>query len=155
MTDPGFRARPIMPNPLSVSRPELARFLKRLADLYKDPVTGNPALSLALFDLSRELSREPGGNAVTQERRHPVWHKGLDELEKLDAEAVKAFISDETKSKSELIELANVRFSIPHSRLMKMRIRDIRDFIKSALLHEDSITAIAEQARKSGTHRSS
>lgn len=153
MTDSRFRSGSY--GSPGVSRLELARFLRRLAELYKDPVTGNPALSSALLDLSRGLSREAGQIAGSPVRMPLIPDKRIDDLEKLDAAAVKDFIADEAKTKPELIELATVRFSIPHSRLMKMKTQDIRGFLRSALLHEDSIAAIAEQARRSGTHRSS
>ncbi len=74
-------------------------------------------------------------------------------MRRLDPRSVERFISDETKSKTELVDLAAIRFSIPTSQLKRMRLADVREVIKSALLHENSIEILAEESRREGSAR--
>jgi hypothetical protein len=139
-----------------VSKPELASFLRRLALLYENPRTGNPALSEALSELADSLSGSGRVHHPTDPRDYyPKQQNFLAKLQKLDASSVIEFISDEARTKPELIELATARFAIPRARLMKMRTLDVRDAIRAALLHEDSLAIITEEARRRGTNRTS
>jgi hypothetical protein len=76
-------------------------------------------------------------------------------LRELDRQSVERFIADETKSKSELLDLAAARFSIPRSQLKRMKIAEMRQVIDSALLHESSIEILSEEAKRDGSARSS
>jgi len=76
-------------------------------------------------------------------------------LRNMDAKAVEEFIADDLRTKAELIELGTMRFSIPRSNLMRMRISDVRAAISAALLHEKSIQVIGDEAIRSGTDRKS
>jgi hypothetical protein len=142
-----------------VSKEELALFLRRFALIYENPRTGNPALSEALLELADSLlgpSRSTEDSRSADGKGHyPRRQNYSPRLQKLDAASVAEFLSDETKTKPELIELAAARFSIPRARLMKMRTSDVRDAIRAALLHEDSLTIITEQAQRSGANRNS
>lgn len=150
-----------------VSQSELARFLMRLADLYRDPKTGNRALSAALRELADQLARstfstkgaiEPTRKRVSKADTKPKQEKpqaAFQWLRNLDTNAAKAFISDESKTKAELLELASERLSIPRARLMKLSMPEIREEIRSALLHEESLQIISQEAERSGANRSS
>ena len=76
-------------------------------------------------------------------------------LRALDRQSIERFISDDTKSKAELLDLAAARFSIPRSQLKRMKVTDVRKAIHSALLHESSIEIISEEAKRDGGARTS
>jgi hypothetical protein len=157
-------ARFVMAQPKSTSprlgkmpRAELAQFLSQLSELYSDPRTGNHRLSVALLELSHQLSqpkqapkRRPTASIPSLPLdRHvqPVWLRGL------DIEGVRRFISDNARSKSQLIELASERFSIPQSRLERQTAQGVREEILSALMHEESIQVISQEAERGGKKR--
>ncbi|SRR6266576_2414146 len=139
-----------------ISNSTLADFLFDLSRLYASREFGNPALAQALRDLARSLRR---GALDTHGKRLPVKTsitRTADELERLrrlDPRSVERFISDETKSKMELVDLAAIRFSIPTSQLKRMKLANVREVIKSALLHENSIEILAEESRREGSAR--
>jgi hypothetical protein len=137
-----------------LTKADLAVFLRRLASIYDNSKTGNVALAEALYELADTLvqySPHTPELPFSETTQMPGFHG----LESLDSSSVASFISDESKTKRELIELAAARFSIPRSRLMRMKSSDVREAIKTALLHENSISIISEEARRSGADRKS
>jgi hypothetical protein len=106
-----------------VSPAELAQFLARLADMYRDPRTGNARLSAALLDLADQLAQPKGSlkrSSQSKSSQAPDKQASMPWLRGLDLEAVRRFITDDTKSKTQLIELASERFSIPQSKLVRL-----------------------------------
>jgi hypothetical protein len=79
----------------------------------------------------------------------------LTQLKNLDVKGIEAFLADERRTKLELIDLAAMRFSIPRSQLLKLRTAAVRETIRTALMHEQSIAIISEEARRDGVRRSS
>jgi hypothetical protein len=138
----------------TISKAELANFLRRLGLMYESPRTGNPALSVALLDLADSLARADREGSSTERMKYPR-ESSVAELQKLDAGSVAKFLSDGTKTKPELIELASARFSIPRARLTRMSTADVREVVRAALLHEDSLAIIGDEARRSGASRAS
>ena len=143
-----------------LSNDELASFLKRLAVLYKSPATGNLSLSEALEELASWVSKRATvskTSSTTLRKQKTLGKPALDitQLKALDMKEVEKFIADERKSKIELIELASARFSIPRSQLKRLRTEEVRETIKAACLHEDSIEIISQEARREGLNRSS
>jgi hypothetical protein len=139
-----------------ISKPELATFLRRLAHLYKSPSTGNRPLSVALLELAGTLDY----GATRDLPFAPMQSLYSTRLESrkfrnMDAKAVEEFIADDLRTKAELIELGTLRFSIPRSNLMRMRISDVRAAIHAAVLHEQSIQVIGDEAIRSGADRKS
>lgn len=143
----------------SISSSALADFLVQLATLYASPVFGNPALATALQELAETVRRrspsDTRDNRLSDEGRPKQSTADLELLRGLDHESIRRFISDETKSKAELIDLAAARFSIPMSQLKRMKVADVRQTINSALLHESSIDILSEEAKRNGKNRSS
>jgi hypothetical protein len=70
-----------------------------------------------------------------------------------DLTKLKHFIDEPTRSKSELIEMAHNRLGIPKSGLMQMSKPKVCNAIRSAILHEESLSIIAEEAAYSGSTR--
>lgn len=138
---------------------ELASYLRRLAALYKLPATGNPSLSEALNELASWVStRAPVSRMSSKSRKKTSREEPSLDLLQLKAftkEQVEKFITDERKTKIELIDLANARFSFPRSQLKRLKTSEVRETIKAAALHEDSIEIISQEARRNGSNRSS
>jgi hypothetical protein len=143
----------------AITNSALADFLVKLAALYAPPDTGNPDLSTALRKLAgcvrRGVPFETGDRRLPFDQTNPTSADELEFLRNLDLTSVKNFISDETKSKHQLIDLAAARFSIPRSRLRRMNVADVRQVINSALLHESTIEILSEEAKRDGSTRSS
>jgi hypothetical protein len=141
-----------------VSQAELARFLGRFAEMYRDPRTGNPRLAAALSELAQQLGQSARALKRSAQPKHEqpaIKQEAFQWLRGLDTEAVRRFISDATKSKSQLIELASERFSIPRSRLVRTSIQGVREEILAAIMHEESIRIISQEAERAGNNRSS
>ena len=163
------REKPVRP----LSDEELGKFLKNLAVFFKDKRTGNRPLAEALIVLadrllSKSSSRESldagqltgeGGQLTRDEQSH--LRLGLGEPAALppsvtmSAADVARMVSDQSRTKQQLIELAAVRFSIPKSKLLRLTINDVREAIRSALIHEGSLAAISEAAERYGSRRQS
>lgn len=143
----------------AISKSALADFLIQLAALYALPECGNPALARALRELAGSVRRgvpyDIRDNRLPRERPTTQLAPNFDLLRGLDRQSVERFIADEAKSKSELIDLAAARFSIPRSQLKRMKVADVRQAINSALLHESSIEILSEEAKRDGSARSS
>lgn len=145
-----------------ISPEELARFLRDLAGLYKNTQTGNPALSAALLRLASSLpprNKSLRGAHDASRPHAPSFEKqdfaSVSRLRSLDPRAVERFLADENKTKAELIELAAARFSIPRSKLTKLKMPEVRETIRAALLHENSLKIIMQEAQRGGARRSS
>ena len=143
---------------LSVS--EVARFLKRLSSFYRDPKTGNPALSNALAELAlamgqrgdRTLTEAVEDIDVSSKQRRSLEASRLKDLK---LEEVKEILSDETMTKADLIGLGAERFAIPRSGLGRLNMGQVSDAIWSALRHEESLSIISQEAKRGGKERSS
>jgi hypothetical protein len=141
------------------SSKDVARFLRGVADLYRDPTWGNPALSQSLYELARNLLRKPSNLKRDKNRtgssKLDSSSKTRRPFESLDASEISHFLDDAGHSKRQLVELAFGRFGIPRSRLLRLKTTEVRERIRAALLHEDSLHIISEEARRGGAKRSS
>lgn len=143
----------------SISREELAKFLSGLGNLYFSKTLGNVSLSKALRALA-DCVRE--GRIYEVEGGQKEWRVKTDgsdidmeSLKILSADDVRKILEDHRQTKSSLLQLAAARFSMPVSQLSKMRMEDVRQSIRNALLHEASIEIISEEAGKEGAKRTS
>ena len=141
----------------SLSDSEVARFLRNLAAVYKDKRSGNRALAEALIRIAERLGEAAPALAASKGEAQGslLVEPTLDELQRLDSEAVNRFISDDNKTKLDLIELAAARFSIPRAKLLRLKLADVRDAIRAALQHEDSLKIITQEAERNGASRRS
>ena len=139
---------------------EVARFLKRLSSFYRDPKTGNPALSNALAELALALGRRRdltlteavAGLNVSSKRMRSL---DLSRLKDLELEEVKKMLSDQTMAKADLIDLGAERFAIPRAGLTRLNTAQVSDAIWSAVRHEESLSIISREAQRGGNERSS
>jgi hypothetical protein len=121
--------------------------------MYDNARFGNRPLAEALYDLANSLAVH--SHESPELSSPPQVISDQREIQELDPEAVERFLSDQSKSKRELIDLAVARFSIPHAALMKMKTADVRETIYTALLNEKSISIIAREAERTGAKRKS
>lgn len=137
---------------------EVARFLKRLSSFYRDPKTGNPALSNALAELALALGQRRDltlTEAVADIDVPPKRRRSLEasRLKDLKLEEVKEILSDEAMTKADLIDLGAERFAIPRSGLGRMNMGQVSEAIWSALRHEESLSIISREAQRGGKER--
>jgi len=143
-----------------LSDDDLANFLRSLAVHYRTSTVLNLPLSAALDELASWVRTRSMVSKKTSKLSKPKSISSkmpLDakQLKELDIKAVEIFIADERKSKIELIELAAARFSIPRAQLKRLKTHQVRETIKAACLHEDSIEIISQEASRDGAKRSS
>lgn len=139
---------------------EVAHFLKRLSSFYRDPKTGNLALSKALAGLASALSRRRDltlteavtGLNVSSKRMRSL---DLSRLKDLELEEVKEILSDEAMTKADLIDLGAERFAIPRSGLKRLNTGQVSEAVWSALRHEESLSIISREAQRGGQTRTS
>ncbi|MGO6747307.1 hypothetical protein ACCS93_33425 [Rhizobium ruizarguesonis] len=137
----------------AISDVELARYLRQVAVVHKDRRTGNPLLATALQRLADRLENEGmTAHAETEETQATL---SFEELKELDEEAVSRFIEDPEKNKAALVALAASRFSIPPSKLLRMKLSEVREALKAALQHENSLRIIGLEAERQGSYRKS
>jgi hypothetical protein len=108
-------------------------------------------MSSALISLADEVmakSEKRGG--VAKLEQNSFWD--LD-LKSIDLKDVQKLIDDQSLTKSYLVKMGIERFSIPKSKLLKLTIDGIRSEIRNAMMHEESIKIISQEAARSGTNR--
>jgi hypothetical protein len=135
---------------------EVSRFLKRLATFYRDPRTGNPALSEALAELASALGRRSSmkfSEAVAELSAPPKRSPSLNlsQLKDLELEEVKKLLSDPDMKKSDLMELGAERFAISRSKMMRLNTEQVLDAIMSAVRHEETLSIISREAQRGGS----
>ncbi|MFD1555412.1 hypothetical protein ACFSHT_07175 [Paraburkholderia silviterrae] len=157
-----------------LSNVALANYLVSLADVNDLPDTGNPVLASALRSLARAVRQksirieDPASPIAPKEnRRTPQLTKQTkktkplkdrsdsENLSKLTSKQIRDFINDESKTKEELLRLASSRFSMPLSQLRRSTIAEVKQAILSALLHENSMDILSQEAEREGKARSS
>ncbi|WP_175813165.1 hypothetical protein [Burkholderia contaminans] len=157
-----------------LSNAALANYLVSLADANDLPDTGNPILASALRSLARAVRQksirieDPASPIAPKEiRRSPQLTKQIkkprplkdrpdsENLSKLTAKQIRDFINDESKTKEDLLRLASSRFSMPISQLRRSTVAEVKQAILSALLHENSMDILSQEAEREGKARSS
>ena len=146
------KRRPVEP----VSDEDLARFLRHLSILYGYKTTGNSRLSAALLNLAEEIAtrskRNPRRNAKQSYTEYVVWDVNY---KNANADDVRKLLANDGLTKANFVKIASDRFSIPKSKLQKMTVDGVKNEIKSALLHEESIKILSQQAENGGRNRNS
>jgi hypothetical protein len=136
---------------------ELARFLRRLSFLYRDPLVGNEMLSDALAELASNVAPRSENfvrSRISEEKKRLPSRRG-GYFSEMDSRKVENFIKDSSMTKLDLIQLAGERFSIPKAKLTKLTLEGVRDAIRAALRNEESLKIISREAQRGGSARSS
>jgi septum formation topological specificity factor MinE len=149
---PRKRTRPI-------TAADVGRYIRGLASLNRDSLTGNPELSEALFRLAGVLTaakalpaHEAAQRALDQDELQ--FEDELD-FEDLELEQVKSLLDSADTSKAFLLILAVERLGMARSRLEKMPREEIVRVLQAAVQHEESLSIISEEARRGGEKRAS
>lgn len=155
----GLEGRPrISSRREKVSPSVLSAFLMRSADSLMVAGSGNLALAEALRDLAKTVRKKlpSAGTAKTPPPERPVKPALSNEhLRLMSIGEIEGFVADEERTKEELLDLAEARFSIPRSQLKRMKVIEVREALNSAIHHESSIEILGQEARKDGAGRRS
>ena len=167
ITRRGERASGVEENYLPVL--DLIGYLSRAARLHDDISTGNLKLSSGLRLLANALRpytnrsiRELGellaeGKSLDREETSSkkITATLLANISEISHSDIQNILEDENYSKSQLVELAVARFTIPPSQLSRLNRSSVLESIRIAVDHERSLDVISQEARRGGANRSS
>ncbi|MGE0417076.1 MAG: hypothetical protein AB7O80_09745 [Acetobacteraceae bacterium] len=142
-----------------VSDKTLAAFLRRLATIYRDRATGNPALASALVDLADRLSEEslPKPDQATLSFRD-VYSRNdalTPDFRNAGDDQIVSILDKRDVDRETLLRMGIERFAISRSRLIRLSKSEMADVIRSAFQHEKSLDIIANEAKREGKLRNS
>lgn len=135
-----------------ITSADVGRYVKHLAALHRDPLTGNPAMSEALSEIADILMSGKAAPARRVLEDH-VSQKGFEfeqdtDLHSLPLDDVKTLLSRADLTKSDLVMVGSERFGIAKSRMDRIPREEIVSAISSAIQHEESLSIISEEARR-------
>ena len=135
-----------------ITSADVGRYLKHLALLNRDPLTGNPALSDALSEISAILIAGKTAPATRILEKHVGQNRlSFDEeldFTKLSLEKVRDILSRPDLTRSDLATIGTERFGIAKSRMDRISRDEIVQAISSAMQHEESLAIISEEAKR-------
>ncbi|MDE2779058.1 MAG: hypothetical protein OXI91_05205 [Chloroflexota bacterium] len=156
--------------PLLVS--DILSYLSGLAQLQDVGRTGNPELSEGLRILvqalrsyancpAKELNKAIQGKAASQtniqtssQKSNAVFPTEFDaELETIGWTEVEEFLSAESSTKRQVVELGFRRFAISRSSLERLNKQDAVATVRAALENEKSLDVISREAVRTGKAR--
>ena len=148
------------PQPTDLSASDVGRYLSRLASLNRDPKTGNPALGVALKELSDYLLASNASTVLNalpkaDHGKEPEPEEFFDEASTLSKEEIISRLENDTTDRKQLVIIGAVRFGIPNSRLQKLSREDLTRALLSAIEHEQSIEILSDEAKIGGQKRES
>jgi hypothetical protein len=130
----------------------VGRYLKHLATLNRDPLTGNEAMSDALNELATILIAAKAA-PVTKAIEKFIEHSKFNFEEEFDFKTlplakVHEVLARPNLSKSDLATIGTERFGIAKSRMDRVPRDEIIKMIVSAMQHEESLNIISEEAQR-------
>jgi hypothetical protein len=135
-----------------ITAADVGRYLKHLATLNRDPLTGNPELSEALLEISAVLSAGKALPAPKVLEDHASQTRFEFEREfdfhSLSLEDVRKLLQREDLTKADLTMIGMERFGIAKSRMDRITRDEIVQAISSAMQHEESLAIISEEAQR-------
>lgn len=135
-----------------ITSADVGRYLKHLAALHRDPLTGNVAMSDALNEIAAILiaaKAEPAAKVLTNftEQSKFEFEEEFD-FQTLPLEKVREILARPDLTKSDLATIGTERFGIAKSRMDRVPRDEIIKMISSAMQHEESLTIISEEAQR-------
>jgi uncharacterized protein with von Willebrand factor type A (vWA) domain len=135
-----------------ITSADVGRYLKHLAALHRDPLTGNVAMSDALQEIASILisaKAAPAPRALNEfmAQRKFDFDEDLD-LRSVSLEKVREILARTDLTKSDLTTVGTMRFGIAKSRMDRVSRDEIHNMISSAIQHEESLTIISEEAQR-------
>jgi hypothetical protein len=154
--------------PPSLLTKDICDFLRDLARILENPVTGNPPLAATLTKLAKALGRYSSqdvnkvlsGLTFRASRREARKHgpssqlQGVD-LASLDLKMVEEILRNRVLTKGDLVRLGSERFGISRSKLDHQNREDAIDEIEAALRNVEALDIISQEARREGNRRTS
>jgi len=135
-----------------ITSADVGRYLKHLAVLNRDPLTGNVALSDALQEIAAVLIAAKAAPAKKTLENHLTQNKFdfEDEVDfhTLPLDKVREILARPDLTKSDLATVGSERFGIAKSRMDRIPREEIVKTITSAMEHEESLSIISEEARR-------
>ena len=131
---------------------DVGRYLRHLAALHRDPLTGNVAMSDALQEIASVLmsaKAAPAHRALEDFMAQGKFdfEDSLD-LQSVSLEKVREILARSDFTKTDLITVGTVRFGIAKSRMIRVSREEIISMISSTIQHEESLAIISEEARR-------
>lgn len=148
---------------------DIVRYLSELANLYRDPRTGNSELSEGLqlivnilkpysnkliFELIDNLPPDlllPEAKKTTKRPKVELPPN----LSSLNADEIDLILNNQHYTKDQIVDLGVQRFGIARSKLVRQNKVRVSESIRAALDHENSLDAISQEARRGGAKRTS
>lgn len=136
----------------SIAAADVGRYLKQLAQINRDPLTGNVAMSEALLEIASILLAGKSASAkVTLENFTSQTNFAFEDeidFQHLPLTQVREILSRTDLTKFELSTIGTERFGIAKSRMDRAPREEILKMIESAMQHEESLQIIAEEAQR-------
>lgn len=135
-----------------ITAADVGRYIKHLAALNRDPLTGNVAMSDALGEIGAILIAARAAPAATVLEKFTEQSK-FDFEEEFDFQAlplekVREILARADLTKSDLATIGTERFGIAKSRMDRVSRDEIIKMIASAMQHEESLNIISEEAQR-------
>lgn len=135
-----------------ITAADVGRYLKHLAAINRDPLTGNVAMSDALNEIAAILIAAKAAPATKTlenftEQRKFDFEEEFD-CQTLPLEKVREIIERPDLTKSDLATIGTERFGIAKSRMDRVPREEIVKMIASAMQHEESLNIISEEAKR-------
>lgn len=135
-----------------ITSADVGRYLKHLASLNRDPLTGNVAMSEALLEISAILiaaKAAPAAKTLSEFTAQSTFDFEEDfDFQSLSLDKVREILAKENLTKSDLTIVGTERFGIAKSRMDRAPRDEIIKMISSAMQHEESLAIISEEARR-------
>lgn len=148
---------------------DVAKYLRRSADLHKDEKSGNPAFGEELRRFAKSLgpcarlsldefadtvkTRSPSKRRAVPTKAQPTIELPAN-LESLSLKEVEKIVNNCDYTKAQLAELGERRFGISRSELLRRGRDGVLNSIHVALENERTLNIIAQEARRVGALRS-
>ena len=154
--------------PTSLITKDICGFLRDLAHILDNPVTGNLPLAAALTKLAKALGRYSSQDAdevlsgltFRAGRRETRKHgpasrlRGID-VASLGLKTVEEMLRNQLLTKGDLVRLGSERFGISKSKLEHQNREDAIEGIEAALRNAEALDIISQEARREGNRRTS
>lgn len=135
-----------------ITSADVGRYLKHLALLNRDPLTGNVAMSGALHEIADILiaaKAVPAPKALgefTAQNKFDFEEEA--DFQAMSLEKVREVLERTDLTKSDLATVGTERFGIAKSRMDRVPRDEIIKMISSALQHEESLAIISKEAQR-------
>lgn len=135
-----------------ITAADVGRYLKHLAALHRDPLTGNVGMSDALSEIAAILiaaKAAPAAKVIENfiEQSRFDFEEEFD-FQTLPLEKVRELLSRPDLTKSDLATIGAERFGIAKSRMDRVPREEIIKTIASAMQHEESLSIISKEAQR-------